>query len=107
MINASLALNHNSDIHYKRGIPSDGVQPVSLIYNGDRISDIYYSGYWFSKRITPDMALPPKNANKPDHFPSTTITGLLVRMDAESAAAVTGYAGEPHVVMVYNCSVSV
>lgn len=48
-----------------------------------------------------------KNVNKPYHFPSTTITGLLVRMDAESVAAVTGYAEELHVVMVYHCSVSV
>ena len=52
-------------------------------------------------------ALLQKNVNKLDHFPSTTITGLLARMDAGSLAAVTGYAGELHAVMVYHCSVSV
>lgn len=52
------------------------------------------------------MGFPPKKVNKPDHFPWTTITGLLVRMDAKSVAAVTGYAEELHAVMVNHCSVS-
>lgn len=52
------------------------------------------------------MDLPPKYVNKSNHFPLTTITGLPARRDAESVAAVTGYAEELHVVMVYHCSVS-
>lgn len=53
------------------------------------------------------MGFPPKNVNNPYRFLSTTITDLVVRIDAESVAAVTGYAEELHVVMVYHCSVSV
>lgn len=53
------------------------------------------------------MGVSPKNVNKPYHFPSSTITSPPVRMDAESEAALMGYAEELHAVMVYHSSVSV
>jgi len=45
--------------------------------------------------------------NLPYHFPPKGIIGLLVRMDAELMAAVTGYAEKLCVIMAYHFSVSV
>lgn len=83
------------------------VQPPRFICYTDHILYLSWLDKWFLKRITPDTGFPSKNVNKPDHFPSTTITRPLLRMDAESVAAVTGCTEELHVVMVYHCSVSV
>lgn len=61
--------------------------------------------------MAPDMVHSPKIVNIteawPIIFPSTTATGLLVRMDAEPVAAETVYAEELHVLMAYYFSVSV